>query len=122
MSKKTSKVKVGYLTVTTSPAVNGSTVVGETLTVNPGTWKPDTVVFGYQWYLNGKKVKGATQASFILATNTEGKTVKVKVTGKAAGYATTSRYSKGTAKVTVPVPTPPPPPAPPEPTAEPTAP
>lgn len=122
-SKKTSKVKAGYLTRVT-PVVTGNTVVGETLTANPGNWKPDATVFSYQWYLNGKKVKGATQASFTLTTATKGRTVKVKVTGKAAGYTTTSKYSKSTAKVTVPVPTPPSPPAPApsEPTTEPTTP
>lgn len=115
-SKKTSKVKTGHLTKVT-PVIGGDPIVGETLMANPGSWTYQTI-FSYQWYRNGKKVRGATQASYTLTVSDVGKTLKVKVTGKLKGYTTTSKYSKSTVKVTVPVPTPPP--APPEPSPEPT--
>lgn len=123
-SKKTSKVKAGLLAKAT-PVISGNALVGETLTVSPDIWKPDTVVLSYQWYKVNKKgksyrISGATTNSINVTPALAGYRLKVKVTGKLVGYATTSKYSKSTAKVTVPAPTPPPPPAPPEPSQEPT--
>lgn len=105
-SARTSKIKTGYLTKAT-PTISGNAVVGETLTVSSGTWKPSETAFTYQWYRSGKKIAGATAASYVLTDKDKAKTIKVKVTGKAVGYYTGWRYSRTTAKVVSPTPPPP---------------
>jgi len=107
-SARTAKVKTGYLSKIT-PIISGNAVIDQTLTANTGAWKPPETAFRYQWYRSGKKVTGATGATYLLTANDRGKTIKVKVTGSATGYYTSSRYSKSTAKVVSPTPPPPPP-------------
>ncbi len=106
MSSKTAKVKTGYLTKVT-PTISGSATVGEVLTAKPGTWKPNTTTFSYQWYRSGKAIKGATKATYVLTNSDLGKTITVKVTAKAKGYYTASKTSAKTSKVVKAVPVPP---------------
>ena len=113
-SKRTGKIKTGYLTKVT-PLITGDAIVGQVLTVTPGTWKPVDTTFTYQWYRNGKKITGQTGVSYTVQAGDVGKTIKVKVTGKALAYYTSYRYSHSTAKVVaaiVPTPTPTPSPSP----------
>lgn len=103
-SSKTSKIRKGDIGKVT-PTIAGTPQVGQVLTVNPGAWKPEGgVTFTYQWYRNGKAIRGATGASLTLTSADLGKTLKVKVTGKSAGYNTTYRYSPSTSKVVNPPP------------------
>lgn len=98
-SKKTKKVAAGTLT-TVKPKISGTAKIGETLTANPGTWKPAEAVLTYQWYRSGKKIKGATSSTYLLVSKDKGKKLTVKVTGKAPGYTTKSKTSKATKKIT----------------------
>lgn len=98
VSKPTGKVAAGVLSGV-KPKVSGKAKVGRTLTVKPGSWKPAGVVLGFQWFCNGKKVTGATAASYLLMEPDKGKKLTVKVTGTLAGYTTASKTSKKTSKV-----------------------
>lgn len=99
MSKATKKVATGTLTKGT-PKISGTAKVGKVLTAKPGSWKPAAVVtLNYQWYRNGKKISGATTATYSVVSKDKGKKLTVKVTGKAVGYATASKTSAKTKKV-----------------------
>ena len=122
-SARTGKVGLGDLSKVT-PTITGTTIiVDETLTAITGAWKPPETTFGYQWYRDGKKIAGATAATYLLVKKDIGKHIKVKVTGRAIGYHTSSRYAKSTAKVAALTPPPTPTPTPtasPSPTPTPT--
>ena len=75
---------------TQPPTITGSTVVGEKLTANPGTWTGSGVTFAYLWSRCDAAGAGcadittATQSTYTLVTADAGKTLRVKVTGSNA--------------------------------------
>lgn len=81
-----------------TPKLTGKAKAGITLTAVPGTWMPGTTL-SYQWYANGKKISGATKATFTPKQAQVGKKITVKVTGKKSGHTTVTKTSKATAKV-----------------------
>jgi len=83
---------------TAVPTISGTAKVGVKLTAKPGTWTAGTA-FTYQWFANGKAVKGATKSTFVPAAAQKGATLKVRVTGTRTGYASTATTSKATKKV-----------------------
>lgn len=97
-SKSTAKVAAASKLKTAVPKISGTVKVGKTLKLSKGTWTSGTS-FSYQWYVGGKAVAGATKSSFVLRVADKGKTVKVKVTGRKAGYVTASRTSISTGRV-----------------------
>lgn len=80
------------------PTISGTAAVGQKLTARPGSWTPGTT-FSYQWYAGGKKIAGATKATYLLKSAQAGSTMTVKVTGKKSGYRTTTVTSRATAVV-----------------------
>ncbi|MDR1767109.1 MAG: PKD domain-containing protein [Propionibacteriaceae bacterium] len=54
----------------------------------PGSWKPSGVKYSYQWYFEGKKIAGATSATY---KDTRPGAYSVKVTGKKKGYQSASK-------------------------------
>lgn len=74
-------------TNTAPPTIKGSTVVGEALTVDPGTWSPAGATFAYLWSrcdaagASCVDITTATQSAYTLVTADSGKTLRVKVTG-----------------------------------------
>jgi hypothetical protein len=72
---------------TAPPTISGSTVVGEALTANPGTWTGSGITFAYLWSrcdTSGAActdITSATQSTYSLVTADAGKTLRVKVTG-----------------------------------------
>ncbi len=100
-SKVTAAVKAGKITAIT-PKISGTKKVRSKLTAKPGTWKPTSVKLTYQWYRGKAKISGATKSTYTLKPADNGKTIKVKVTGKKSGYTTVSKTSKVTAKITYP--------------------
>jgi hypothetical protein len=87
----------------TRPSVKGVGGVGQTLTVNPGTWSPaalggweqDPNTFNYQWLQNGVAIKGATHATYKVTALNLGKTLSVRVTGNRVGYTPATAVSFG---------------------------
>ena len=98
-SASTKAVKAGTLARTPAPKITGTVKVGRTLVAKPYTWEPSRVKLSYQWYRNGRAIKGATKAKYKLVKADKKKRIVVKVTGKKTGYATVSRISSQTARV-----------------------
>ncbi|MGX7681736.1 lamin tail domain-containing protein [Jatrophihabitans sp. DSM 45814] len=96
-------VAAGLLT-TAAPTISGTAKVGSTLTAKPGVWKAGTDTlsashFTYEWDANGRRIAGATQSSYKIASSYLSQNITVIVTGSNPGYATASRTSKATAAV-----------------------
>jgi len=74
-------------TNTAPPTIKGTTVVGEALTADPGTWSPAGATFAYIWSrcdaagASCADISTATQSTYTLVTADAGKTLRVKVTG-----------------------------------------
>lgn len=96
-SKATAKVAKGTLK-TKKPKISGTKKVGKKLTAKPGKWTPGTKLT-YQWYRGSRAIKGATASTYKLKAKDRGKKIKVRVTGKKTGYASTSRTSNATRSV-----------------------
>ena len=89
---------------TAAPRITGKAQVGHRVTAKPGTWKAGAVTLRgshlhYQWYANGRRIKGATHATYTIGASRRGKTLTVKVKGSSTGYASVTRSSKSTSKV-----------------------
>ncbi|MBO1902198.1 hypothetical protein J4H92_09595 [Leucobacter weissii] len=97
-SKATKSVANGKLQ-TGKPKVRGTKKVGRTLKATRSGWTAGTRL-SYRWYRSGKAIGGATKSSYRLKSADAGKRIRVKVTGKKAGYATASRSSSSTARIT----------------------
>jgi len=97
-TQATSAVVAGTLSVG-APSITGTPVVGQTLTVDTGTWTPSTLTFTYQWYANGNPIADATDASFKLTDAEADAMITVSVTGQAAGYTTGSATTAGVGPV-----------------------
>lgn len=90
--------------VVTAPAISGSPVVGQTLTVSSGTWSPaDGLTFTYQWKADGAAIEGATGASFVATSAQVGKKLTVTVEAVRDGYESGSATTAETAAVALPV-------------------
>ena len=82
------------------PVIEGSPVVGETLTATTtGIADEDgrtNAVFAYHWLADDAAIEGATAATFTLTSSEQGKTVKVRVTSDAtAAVAATNSPATG---------------------------
>ena len=71
---------------TKAPTITGTARVGHVLTAHHGTWKPVPTSFGYQWYRDGKAVKGATKATYKAVKADAKHRLTVRVTAKLAGH------------------------------------
>ena len=98
-------------TVTTPPAVTGSTALGSTLTASTGTWTGSPTGYTYAWSrcdatgASCAAIGGATAQTYVLAQPDVGTTLRVTV--KATNSAgSTSTTTVPTAVVTAPAPPP----------------
>jgi hypothetical protein len=96
------------LTTTPTPTISGTGAVGNTLTANPGTWKPSPVSLSYRWYRNGEVISGETSSTYNLVTADAGKTISVRVVGSKTAYTAVGNTSapKAVAKQLTTTPTP----------------
>jgi len=81
------------------PTIDGSTLVGETLTADEGVWTSGTS-FSYRWLRNGFAIVGATSSTYVLAPEDFGTSISLEVTGNLTGHLTETRMSAGTQAVT----------------------
>ncbi|WGX95186.1 hypothetical protein [Nocardioides sp. L-11A] len=98
-------------TTTAVPTIQGSLVVGATLTAQPGTWSPTPTSFGYSWRWDGDSAVRGTAQTYQLTGADLGKRIQLYVTPVLAGHEPTSltRVTPGTvAAAAAPVPTTPP--------------
>lgn len=99
VSVDTAPVVIGKaLFKTKRPKVKGVPRAGRVLSVKVKGWKPKpskkSVKVRYQWFKNGKKIKGAKKATYRVRGKDRGKKITVRVTVKAKGYDKASRTSK----------------------------
>ena len=90
----------GTLTSGPKPTIKGKAKVGEKLKVKGASFSPGGAAMSYQWYVNGKAIKGADDASFKLTAKQKGKKVTVKVTATLTGYTPLTVATAPTGKVT----------------------
>ncbi|KTR95001.1 hypothetical protein NS220_07300 [Microbacterium testaceum] len=87
-------------TVTRTPAINGTTTVGQTVTLDQGDWNlPPNAKFSYQWLRDGSPVSGRTSGAYAIGADDGGKRLSVVVTVTAAGYTTATATTSPTAPV-----------------------
>ncbi|MDQ1569799.1 MAG: hypothetical protein QOF79_473 [Actinomycetota bacterium] len=97
-SLSTAPIDPGTLTQGTA-TITGSTVFGQTLVADPGTWAPSGVTFSYQWVRGTTDISGATASTYALVPADVGSTISVKVTGSKVGYSSSTSASLPTAVV-----------------------
>ena len=68
-------------TNTVAPALSGSAVVGQTLTVSTGTWTGSNVAYSYSWFRNDEPIYGANAATYVLTANDTGYPILCSVSG-----------------------------------------
>jgi large repetitive protein len=77
-----------------APSISGVAAVRETLTADPGTWQPSSgVSFTYQWFVDGLAVAKETGGRYVVRGRDAGKSVTVRVTAAADGWAAGSATS-----------------------------
>ncbi len=84
-------ITAATLKLKTPYAVKGRTVMGHTLTVGDGKFKPTTAVVTYQWVRNGVAIPGATAATYVLTAEDVAQMVGVVVTGSLPNAAPVSQ-------------------------------
>lgn len=74
-------------------AITGKARVGRTLTARKGTWQgvPATLTFKYQWTRGGKRIVGATKATYRVRKADKGKRIGVTVTARNGGGSTVQK-------------------------------
>jgi hypothetical protein len=97
-SQTDSIVGLGQLTLTPKPSIQGSAIVGSSLTVLPGLWD-DGVDLSYQWLRNNKAISGATSSSYLLQPTDAKHRITVQVKGSLAGYTEVSTTSQPSSPV-----------------------
>lgn len=95
-SAPTSAVGSSTFTSPGEVSVAGTFAVGNTVSVDPGTWTPTPGGFSYQWLRDGVAIQNATTNSYVLTADDQGKVVSVEVTATRDGYAEASVRSAGT--------------------------
>lgn len=66
--------------------VKGVAAVGQTLTVDTGTWEPTPVEISYQWMRAGAVIAGATGSAYTLTPADTAKTLWAVATGAKSGF------------------------------------
>ncbi|GAB3527772.1 hypothetical protein GCM10027402_28610 [Arthrobacter monumenti] len=95
-----------------APIISGTAKVGETLTVDPGIWKPALVQGQYkvEWMRDGTVIDmqwmdpwyfHTAAGKYTLTAADLGKSISVKVTSRRTGYETTSKTSTPTGPVAI---------------------
>jgi hypothetical protein len=92
------KVGKGDFAAAPAPKISGTAQVAKVLTVTPATWSP-AATFTYQWFRSGTAISGATAKTYTVPASDLAKTITVKATGSATGYASNTVESAKTAAV-----------------------
>lgn len=75
-----------------NPSIDGSAVIGETLTAVTGVWDP-VPAFTFTWLRDGQVIDGADSDTYVVTTADAEAELSVAVTGALEGYTTTQRTS-----------------------------
>lgn len=99
LSAATAPVAQGQIEVVRAPVLAAAEypVVGNTLGVDLGYWKPGGLTWSYVWVRDGVAISSSTPGSrssrYTLTSADWGKAVAVRVSGAKAGYGTQNRYT-----------------------------
>ncbi|GAA2082424.1 acid phosphatase [Microbacterium hatanonis] len=88
-----------------TPSIHGAPVVGDPLTLTPGTWGPAPVQLSYQWYRGSEVISGATGLAYTPVEADLGQRLSATVTGTKAGFASLSLRADASGVVTAGSPT-----------------
>lgn len=97
-SAATDNVAPGTFLNTVEPSVTGTAQVGETLTAHKGAFTPKPS-YAYQWTVDGNEVSGATDRTYTIRPQDEGKKVAVEILASRPGYLTAVVSSPTTTSV-----------------------
>ncbi|MDE0547460.1 carboxypeptidase regulatory-like domain-containing protein [Microbacterium sp. C7(2022)] len=84
--------------VSAEPTIDGSLVVGQIVTAQPGDWAEGTS-FTYQWAADGVPLEGETSATLTITQALTAQRVSVAVTGTKLGYTPVTRESAASVPV-----------------------
>jgi hypothetical protein len=84
-------IAAATLKLKTPYGVDGRAVLGHTLTVADGKFKPKDATVSYQWLRNGIPIDGAVGGAYVAATEDVAQQLGVVVTGTLAGAAPVSQ-------------------------------
>jgi surface antigen len=79
-------VAPGTFTVTTPPAVTGTPMPGETLTLDPGSSAPEAAEVGIEWLRDGTPVADVAGTTYALTNADLGARITARVTDARPGY------------------------------------
>jgi hypothetical protein len=89
-SAPTAPVAPGTISAATGPSISGTLGLGETLTVDPGAYRPADGQVAVQWLRRGKEIPGATDPTYQLTADDLGARIAARITVSRAGYLTAS--------------------------------
>jgi hypothetical protein len=92
------KVRAGLITASAKPTITGSARLGRKLRAKTAFTTPG-LRLSYRWYRNGKAIKAAARATYLVKPADVGKRLTVRVVASRVGYATTTARAAATAKV-----------------------
>lgn len=73
--------------------------VGQTVRARAPRWSPHATRVRFQWYVDKRKIAGATSSRFKVRSSYRGQRIRVRITGSRNGFDTASRFS-ATVRVT----------------------
>jgi hypothetical protein len=98
VSATTAPAVAAAMAITATPSISGFLQVGNTLTVDVGTWESGATT-SQQWRRNGRPIPLATGTTYVLQRSDGGKRISVTVTATKAGYSTVTATSVPTGKI-----------------------
>ncbi|MUH53296.1 MAG: hypothetical protein F2788_02120 [Actinobacteria bacterium] len=98
VSATTQPAVAAEMDLTDTPSISGILKVGNTLTVDIGSWESGAAT-SQQWRRNGSPISSATGTTYVLQRSDGGKRISVTVTATKAGYTTVTATSALTGKV-----------------------
>ena len=98
VSATTAPAVAAAMAITATPSISGVPKVGNTLTVDVGTWESGATT-SQQWRRNGSPIPLATGTTYVLQRSDGRKRISVSVTATKAGYSTVTATSVPTGKI-----------------------
>ena len=98
VSATTQPAVAAEMELTDTPSISGILKVGNTLTVNIGSWESGSTT-SQQWRRNGSPISSATGTTYVLQRSDGGRRISVTVTATKSGYSTVTATSALTGKV-----------------------
>jgi len=82
-----------------TPQLDGSANVGSAIGAWMKPWTPTVDYYSWQWYVDGKAIKGANDWLYTPSAKDLGHRLRASVTGAKDGYVTVTKSTRTTAKV-----------------------